>query len=57
MSNIPVGIIAGIWPCGIITFLGEMFGSESKRQVYRMLHAFLDVNQESTSDISKCFKK
>ena len=23
MNNIPVGIVAGIWPCGIITFLGE----------------------------------
>ena len=44
------GIVAGVWPCGIITFLGEIFGSESKSQVYGLLHAFLHCNADTTSE-------
>lgn len=29
-----LGILAGIWPCGIITLISELFISESKTQVY-----------------------
>ena len=43
----------GAWPCGTIVFLGELFGSESKSQVYAFLHAFLQQNENSTKDISK----
>ena len=51
-----IGTVAGIlWPCGIITFLGEIFGSESKAQVYGMLHGFLCGNQDSTADLRKIF--
>ena len=45
-----------MWPCGIITFLGEIFGSESKSQVYGLLHAFLHANKESTSDLRELLK-
>lgn len=48
-----LGIVAGVWPCGVITFLGEIFGSESKSQVYGLLHAFLHANEQSTSNIRK----
>jgi hypothetical protein len=45
------GILAGIWPCGTICLLSELFGSESKQQVYAMLHTFLCENK--TADLSK----
>ena len=50
---IVVGILAGIWPCGTITLLGELFGSEAKSQVYAMLHTFLYENKDTVTDISK----
>jgi len=47
------GILAGIWPSGIITLLGELFGSEAKSQVYAMVHTFLYENKDAVTDISK----
>lgn len=47
------GILAGIWPCGTITLLTELFVSESKAQVYGAVHDFLRSNPGSTADISK----
>ena len=38
------GIIAGMWPCGIITFLSELYVAESKTQVYGALHDFMQKN-------------
>ena len=49
-----MGILAGVHPCGTITLLGELFGAESKEQVYGHLHAFFCDNEMFTSDISKC---
>ena len=46
-------MLAGIWPCGSITLLGELFGSEAKSQVYAMLHTFLNENKDTVTDISK----
>ena len=43
----------GIWPCGIITLLAELFISESKSQVYGAVHDFIRCNPEATEDISK----
>jgi len=43
----------GAWPCGKIVMLGELFGAESKAQVYALFHAFLQQNSETTDDISK----
>ena len=49
-----LGILAGIWPCGTISLLGELFGAESKSQVYAKLHTFLGENQRATCNLSKC---
>ena len=46
-------ILAGIWPCGIITLLAELFIRESKSQVYGAVHDFIRCNPEATEDISK----
>ena len=47
------GILAGIWPCGTITLLAELFISESKAQVYGALHDFLQSNADATKDINE----
>lgn len=47
------GVLAGVWPCGVITLIGELFGSESLSQVYAFLHTFVHENGESLSDMSK----
>ena len=52
-SYIYSGILAGIWPCGTITLLAELFISESKAQVYGAVHDFLRSNPDSTGGISK----
>ena len=44
------GILARMWPCGMMTFLCELFISESKSQVYRhLLHNFLQIKSASNS--------
>lgn len=48
-----VGIVAGMWPCGTISFVDELFRSESKAQVYGSLHTYFYTNPVSTKDISK----
>jgi hypothetical protein len=47
------GILAGMWPCGTITMLGELFGAESKGQVYGHLHSFLHDNHKLTPTLRK----
>ena len=46
-------ILARVWPCGTITMLGELYGAESKGQVYGYLHSYLYENDAVTSSISK----
>lgn len=48
-----IGILAGMWPCGIITFLNELFTSESKSQVYGQLHEFLRIAPLPATNLSK----
>ena len=36
-----IGILAAIWPCGMVVHLSELFVSESKSQVYAAIHEFL----------------
>ena len=48
-----VGVLLGAWPCGVIVMLGELFGAESKAQVYGLLHAFLQQNKDFTEKISE----
>ena len=47
------GIVVGAWPCGTIVMLAELFGSESKPQVYGVLHTFIQENQDATSQLRK----
>ena len=47
------GVLAAMWPCGIITLLCELFISESKSQVYAHLLQFLQTSQEASSKLSK----
>ena len=51
------GILAGMWPCGIITFIRELFIAESKSQVYGHVHNFLQNSQETASCLSKLIFK
>ena len=47
------GIFAGVWPCGIVTIIGELYGSESLTQVYGFLHSYMHDNADKLSDLSK----
>ena len=46
------GILAGMWPCGIIVLVAELFRAESKSQVYAAIHEFLRRNPTVPSTIS-----
>ena len=46
------GILAGVWPCGTIIMLGELFTSESMTQVYAFLHTFMHENAEALTGLS-----
>ena len=45
------GILAGLWPCGIITLLCELFTAESKAQVYGHLHSMLQGSPEISDNL------
>ena len=47
------GILAGVWPYGIVAFLSELFVSESKAQVYGALHSFYQLAPRAASNISE----
>ena len=47
------GIYAGVWPCGKITMIGELFGSESLSHVFGFLHTFLFENLDSLKNMSE----
>ena len=47
------GILAGIHPCGVITMISELFGAESKGQVYGHLHSFFFENKQATKSLGK----
>lgn len=49
--NFYIGILAGIWPCGVITLLEELYLAESKSQVYGSLHNHIQRNSESLSKL------
>ena len=49
--NYSIGIIAGAWPCGTVVMLAELYGAESKAQVYGALHTFLQENEDATSGL------
>ena len=41
------GILAGVWSCGIIVLISELFVSESISQAYA-IHEFLSRNKQAT---------
>ena len=45
--------MVGAWPCGTVTVIGELYGSESKPQVYGIVHTFLNKTMDSTKTLSK----
>jgi hypothetical protein len=47
------GVLAGIWPCGVISLLSELYIAESKTQVYGAVHDFIQRNNSSLQDLSK----
>ena len=47
------GILAGMWPCGIIVFVHELFISESLSQVYGILHEFLKRHEAVSDGLSE----
>ena len=50
-NNLHSGVLLGAWPCGTIVMIGELFGAESKSQVFGQLHSFLADNKEATSEL------
>ena len=50
---LPPGILAGLWPYGVISFVRELFLSKSKSQVYGHLHQFLQSQLATASRLSK----
>ena len=46
-----IGLLAGMWPCGTITLIDELFTSESISQVYGCLHGFIHTNSTNTENI------
>ena len=46
-------LLAGIWPCGVITIIDELYKTESESQVYGWLHGFIHSNPINTSSIGK----
>ncbi len=44
----------GMWPCGVITLLRELFLAESKAQVYGHLHQFLQSAPATASNLGMC---
>ena len=47
------GILAGMWPCGIVVLLTELFRAESKTQVYAALHELLHSYSSIATTLSK----
>ena len=48
-----LGILAGMWPCGTVTLIDELFRAEAKSQVYGSVHSLMYLNSSTLSDISK----
>ena len=47
------GVLAGMWPCGIVVMLTELFTAESKSQVYAALHELLSNHTTIASNLSE----
>ena len=47
------GILAVMWPCGVIVHVSELFTAESKTQVYGQLHDLLWTHPRAAMKLSK----
>ena len=47
------GILAGAWPCGVLTLLGELYVVQSKAQGYGFHHAIIHKNDKELSSLRK----
>lgn len=45
------GILAGIWPCGVICVLSELYQSESLAHIYGILHEFVHENSTKLDNL------
>ncbi len=41
-----IGILVEAWPSGTIAMINELYGAESKSQVYGAVHTFIYENSE-----------
>ena len=48
-----IGILAGIWPCGVICVLSELYQSESLAHIYGILHEFVHENSTKLDNLGK----
>lgn len=48
-----IGVLAVMWPCGIVNNLSKLYSSESKSLVYGYLHDFYTQMPANASEISK----
>ena len=48
------GVLAGMWPCGILIMLKELFIAESKAQVYAALHELLSSHSDISTSLRMC---
>lgn len=53
MNECLAGVLAGVWPCGTITLVSELFGAESMSQVYATLHTYVYQNERSLGELGK----
>lgn len=51
---ISTGILVGMWPCGIVVLMQELFTAESKSQVYAALHELLSNYPSICQSLSMC---
>ena len=48
------GVLAVVWPCGILIMLKELFIAESKAQVYDTLHELLSSHPNISTSLHTC---
>ena len=46
------GVLAGMWPCGIVIMLTELFTAESLSQVYAAIHELFTNHSAITKNLS-----
>ena len=51
--HLHTGILAGMWPCGVITLIGELYVAEAKTQVYGFLHSIVHHNAQHLSSLGE----